>query len=98
MELQVIGQTLKLTEDERIILSADSDKPMIFVGHGKESVDMYRGNFKIEDYVEDKIPLKLTGSEEKDGSTVLDFEGKITATVTVNGECAEIDSGIMILQ
>ena len=91
MELQVIGQTLKLTEGDRIILSADSDKPMIFTGHGKESVDMYRGNFRIEDYVEDKVPLKLTGSEEKDGTTVLDFEGKITATVTVNGECAEIE-------
>ena len=90
MELQIIGQTLRLTEGDRIILSADSDKPMIYIGHGKESVDMYRGNFKIEDYVEDKVPLKLTSSEEKDGTTVLDFEGKITAAVTVKGQCAEI--------
>ena len=33
---------------------------MIYVGVGQEDVDMYRGNFKITDYVTERFPLKLT--------------------------------------
>lgn len=33
---------------------------MIYVGLGREEVDMYRGNFKITDYVTERYPLRIT--------------------------------------
>lgn len=31
---------------------------MVFLGKGKEDVEMYRGNFKIEDYVTERTALR----------------------------------------
>ena len=39
------------------LLSHRRDAPCAFVGRGSERMDMYRGNFDIEDYVESRIPL-----------------------------------------
>ncbi|MCB8838798.1 alpha-glucosidase [Aurantimonas sp. VKM B-3413] len=41
----------------RPILSHRSDAPFLFVGRGEERMEMYRGNFDIEDYVTARIPL-----------------------------------------
>ena len=40
----------ELKANGRSILDCKGGKPMIYVGYGEESVDMYRGNYKIEDY------------------------------------------------
>lgn len=90
MELLTEGRCLKLTDGGNCILTCDESMPMIYVGHGKETVDMYRGNFKIEDYVADKVPLSITSIDRNEDKTVVDFDGRIKATVTVNGDCAEI--------
>ncbi|PYZ92618.1 alpha-glucosidase [Salipaludibacillus keqinensis] len=34
------------------------NSPMLYVGTGKSSVQMYRGNFDISDYIEERIPLR----------------------------------------
>jgi sulfoquinovosidase len=42
------------------------DAPCLFVGHGEARMDMYRGNFDIEDYVIERVPLAhavVSGSE-----------------------------------
>ncbi|TWF44038.1 alpha-glucosidase [Neorhizobium alkalisoli] len=46
-----------LTLDGRALLSHRPEAPCIFAGKGKERMDMYRGNFDIEDYVVERIPL-----------------------------------------
>ena len=42
----------------RTILSHSPDEPAIFAGFGKERMDMYRGNFDIEDYVVERTALR----------------------------------------
>lgn len=88
MELIRNNLDFVLKHGDDTILENNSKKPMIYVGFGKENVDMYRGNFKIEDYVIERKPLAVTSITEEDGKIVLDFQGELTATVTVEGECA----------
>lgn len=33
------------------------DGPFLFAGRGRESIDMYRGNFDVRDYIEERLPL-----------------------------------------
>jgi len=44
--------------DHLTILSHTSSQPAFFVGVGTETIEKYRGNFQIEDYVTERIPLR----------------------------------------
>lgn len=91
MKVQTGCNEFKLEWNNQTILDHSSNAPMIYVGFGKEDVDMYRGNYKITDYVEERYPLTLTKTEEKDGIYTLDFEGKIEVTATVTGALCTLD-------
>jgi alpha-glucosidase len=47
-----------LVLDGRLVLRHRTDAPCLFVGHGEESIAMYRGNFAIEDYVVERLALR----------------------------------------
>ena len=49
MEIIRNGLELVLKNGAETILESTKSNPMIYVGYGKETEDMYRGNFKIED-------------------------------------------------
>jgi sulfoquinovosidase len=57
MQIQTIANGFDLIVDEKVILHHRSDAPCLFVGRGEERMDMYRGNFDIEDYVVERTPL-----------------------------------------
>ena len=40
------------------LLSHSHDRPCFFLGKGQESMEMFRGNFEINDYLVERIPLK----------------------------------------
>ena len=44
--------------DNRHLISHSINKPCIFIGQGEESMDMYRGNFKIKDYLVERVALR----------------------------------------
>lgn len=50
-----------VSENGNIIIDAKSNKPFIYLGFGKEKMEMYRGNFDISDYLTERVPLKATG-------------------------------------
>lgn len=91
MKVQTGCNEFKLEWNNQTILDHSSNAPMIYVGFGKEDVDMYRGNYKITDYVEERYPLTLTKTEEKRGIYTLDFEGKIEVSVTITGALCTLD-------
>lgn len=41
----------------QIIIQHTKSKPAFFLGSGVESIESYRGNYKIEDYIETRLPL-----------------------------------------
>lgn len=55
LEKTASGFTLSL--DDRVILSHSAENPALFAGRGEERMDMYRGNFDIEDYVVERVAL-----------------------------------------
>lgn len=40
------------------VIKHSEESPFIFIGKGEANYDMYRGNFKITDYLEERVPLK----------------------------------------
>ncbi|MBR3185734.1 MAG: alpha-glucosidase [Oscillospiraceae bacterium] len=63
------------------LLSHSSEAPMLFIGRGEPSIDMYRGNFKIEDYVESRIPLRRFSAEKTETGVALTFEDMLRVTI-----------------
>ncbi|OCJ09517.1 alpha-glucosidase [Rhizobium sp. AC27/96] len=57
MALEATPSGFTLSLDGRVILNHTSSTPAIFVGIGEERMDMYRGNFDIEDYVIERSRL-----------------------------------------
>ena len=68
MQLVNIENGFSLIENDKVVFSHTIDNPAIFIGKGKEKMDIYRGNFDIEDYVIERYPLK---NAKVDGNKVL---------------------------
>ena len=85
MQIRVNDNEFYLEAGGSDILVHNAEKPMIYVGVGKESVDMYRGNFNISDYVTERYPLRLTKTVLKEDGAELDFEDRILVEV----QCAD---------
>ncbi|GAA4162400.1 alpha-glucosidase [Shinella granuli] len=65
LEKTATGFTLSLDGCE--ILRHAADNPALFAGRGEERMDMYRGNFDIEDYVVERVAL---AHAEVEGDTI----------------------------
>ncbi len=88
MNLTCTESGFSLQLDGRTLLETDRETPMVYVGCGTESVDMYRGNFDIQDYITQRRPLFVTSVTPSDDGCVLDLQGELTVTVQLSGECA----------
>ncbi|RBN38423.1 alpha-glucosidase, partial [Priestia megaterium] len=56
-----------------VLLQHTIQKPMLFVGHGEETIEMYRGNFDIKDYVTERTALRYANVEEMEGAYKIDL-------------------------
>ena len=68
MQIQTTADGFDLVLDGRLILRHRSDAPCLFVGQGDARMDMYRGNFDIEDYVIERTPLAhavVSGTDDR---------------------------------
>lgn len=81
----------KVSCGQKALLSHSAETPMIFAGYGQEDIDMYRGNFKINDYIIERCPLKLTEVKQEDGLFILNFEDKIIAEVYCGADLVTLD-------
>ncbi|KAB8039263.1 alpha-glucosidase [Janthinobacterium aquaticum] len=52
------NDTFSLLCGATVLLRHSAQAPCCFVGHGQESMQMYRGNFDIEDYVDERSALR----------------------------------------
>lgn len=58
MHLRNMADGFELTINGTPVLRHTTECPSIFVGKGQERMDMYRGNFDIEDYVVERVALR----------------------------------------
>jgi sulfoquinovosidase len=47
-----------VTFKDQIIFKHSAKNPIFFVGEGIETIESYRGNFDIDDYIVERVPLK----------------------------------------
>ena len=83
MQLVNIENGFSLIENDKVVFSHTIDNPAIFIGKGKEKMDIYRGNFDIEDYVIERYPLK---NAKVDGNKVLLSAYNDVAEIELNVE------------
>lgn len=92
MKLEQTEAGFVLSLQGRQILVHSANSPAIFLGRGQERMDMYRGNFEIEDYVIERRGLTHA---EIDGNRVLfsDVSGQpplLILTITENAIAFEV--------
>ena len=83
------GTAWKLEHKGRTILECSECAPFLYVGCGQETVDMYRGNYKIEDYVVERRPLSVKNIRTTPKGAAIDY-GEISVELSIEGDCAEL--------
>ncbi|MCB8819700.1 alpha-glucosidase [Microvirga rosea] len=81
-----------LVVGDKVIIRHRSEDPCLFVGRGDARMDMYRGNFDIEDYVVERVALRHVQVTEMDETRSLAFApepgqpARIVITISGKGE------------
>lgn len=91
MEICAGKNSFSLIHNAQVILSFSQEKTMLYVGYGKENIDMYRGNFKVEDYVIERYPIFLSDIEERVDGIRLNLENKVIIDVTGKDDLCILD-------
>lgn len=58
MHIRAVADGFDLVLDGRVLIAHRADAPAFFVGRGRPHVAMYRGNFDIEDRLDERIALR----------------------------------------
>lgn len=90
MKIICDGLEFALKNGTDTLLASTQTKAMVYVGRGAETIEMYRGNFDIQDYVTERRPLYVTAINETADGCELDLQGVLTVTVHLNGNCATL--------
>lgn len=88
LEFKFENGQYRLLFNGRLLLSESKASPMLYVGYGEESVDMYRGNFKIEDYVIERRPLQATVIRKTSEGAEIEFGEELSLLVQLSDDCA----------
>ena len=86
MELVILNDGFKLLYQNQCIIHHTVEKPFIYIGYGKETVEMYRGNFDIRDYVIERYPLKSVSIQQNNNEYSLNFDNKLTARIKIEDD------------
>ena len=90
MEIKWSAQAFTLSHRGQVLLYTDAETPMVYAGYGEEKVDMYRGNFKLEDHLIERKGLKLKSVTEKDGQLTLTLEDDFRIQVSETEGAVEL--------
>lgn len=85
MKIICDGLEFALKNGADTLLSAGPTKAMVYVGRGAETIEMYRGNFDIQDYITERRPLYVTAVKKTADGCELDLQGELTVTVRLDG-------------
>ncbi|WP_375748613.1 alpha-glucosidase [Vibrio sp. HN007] len=90
MNVSYDNSSLVIKHKERVVFTHSEEAPSLFLGVGDANYDMYRGNFKITDYVTERLPMRKFSVEQAEDKTVITFkfDGEPAIAMTV-GETAE---------
>ncbi len=73
VNVEILQDGFEVALNGVVLLQHTIQKPMLFVGYGEETIEMYRGNFDIKDYVTERTALRYATVEEVKGAYKIDF-------------------------
>ena len=91
------GGRFELRLDGKLLIRHTPESPALYLGRGKETITMFRGNFDIRDRVSERVALRLLGREggtlrfghpDLRGDYLLRFEER-EGRLEVEGGCAD---------
>ena len=88
--------SFELTRDDIILLRHVPGEPCLFAGRGTANFAMYRGNFDIDDYITERIPLRVARvNQTAEGAVIVlaeseDAPARITLDITMTDNHARI--------
>ena len=88
MKLTYRDSSFTLEHNGSTLLRSSAGEPFLFAGRGQETVDMYRGNFDIQDYLTERRPLFPTAIEESSGAVQITFGKDLSLLIELQGDCA----------
>lgn len=97
MNIILLDNGFRLEANGQPLLHHSPDQPAFFVGSGRETMDMYRGNFAIEDYVETRTALTHARLSNEGSNVSIDLrrhpgdEPQLTLTVHELADGAELN-------
>jgi alpha-glucosidase len=75
------NEQLQIIYKDETIIYHTPQEPAFYVGQGIETIDSYRGNFEIDDYITTRIPLS---SVEVDGQNITFSHDEIKLTLSLS--------------
>ncbi len=92
MHFQKTADGFELAINGTTVLRHSTGSPCIFVGKGEERMDMYRGNFDIEDYVVERVALRHA-EVEGNSVTLSDAQGqKARLRLSITDNSIKVDA------
>ncbi|MED1862344.1 alpha-glucosidase [Fictibacillus nanhaiensis] len=73
LKLREIDNGFEIEADGRLLFHHSLQQPMLYVGYGEETINMYRGNFDIHDYVVERIGLRYVDVVKTENGFQLSF-------------------------
>ena len=86
MRIEVAGDGFDIVLGDCTVVRHRADTPAFFVGHGRPLVDMYRGNFALEDRVDARIPLRHASIDGDMIALSAESGGPALLTLKVDGD------------
>ena len=62
---------VELYGNGRLLFHHSGGSPALFLGKGRETIHMFRGNFDISDRISERYALQFTGTEENGEEKIL---------------------------
>lgn len=87
---QLIVDEHSVTYNDRVIFNQTTQSPIFFLGTGDETVQMNRGNFKLDDHVGSKIPLTIITLTKVNQIISIQFGYQSTVYLEVNLSLDEV--------
>ncbi|MDE4955209.1 alpha-glucosidase, partial [Francisella tularensis subsp. holarctica] len=70
------------------LIKHSTEKPAFFIGKGHDSMEMYRGNFNISDYITERLPRETI---RKDSNTFeLFYNGNLILKLHLNDDTNQL--------
>lgn len=91
MKILVEENKFSLSYKGRKILEHSPEKPMLYVGYGEEKLEMYRGNFDIDDYIVERYALRNAEIIQETSKVRVRFSNQLELIITISREKAIIN-------